>query len=54
MQCLNHEVPNKILLQIFYRALDQLNKMVVDNVVGGSLVRLSYSVASTLLDQVTK
>lgn len=33
--------------------MDQLNKTVVDNTVDGSLVRLTYSVASILLEQIT-
>lgn len=54
MQCPNHEVSEKMLLQIFYQALDQLYKIVVDNAVGGSLVKLSYNVATNLLEEVTK
>lgn len=54
MKCPNYEVSEKMLFQNFYRALDQLNKVVVDNMVGGSLVKLSYNVAVTLLDQITK
>lgn len=40
MQWLNHEVAENFILQIFYRELDQLNKTMVDNVVGGSFVWL--------------
>lgn len=54
MQYSNHEVPKNILLQIFYRALDQLNKSIVDNAFGGSLVKLSYGVASNLVNKVIK
>lgn len=50
----NHEVLDNILLQIFYRALNQLKKIVVDNAVGGSIIKQTVGVASRLLDQVTK
>lgn len=54
MQCPYHKVLIKMLLKIFYRELDQLSKMVVDNVSGGTLVKLSYGVTTTLLHQVLK
>lgn len=54
LQCPNHKVPKKMLFQILYWALDHLNKTAVDNAADGSLVKLSYSVASTLLEEVTK
>lgn len=43
-----------MLLQIFYRAFDQLNNMIADNVTGGSIVNESYVVSLVLLDQMTK
>lgn len=46
--------PEKMVLQIFYRALDQLNKTAVDNAVGGSLVKLSYNMDTNLLKEITK
>lgn len=54
MQYPNHEVQEKILLQIFYRAVDQLNKTIIDNASRECLVKLSYRVASNFLNQVTK
>ncbi|XP_047264469.1 uncharacterized protein LOC124896741 [Capsicum annuum] len=50
----NHEVSEKMLLQIFYWALDPLNKTMVDNESGGSLMKLTYHEASNLLAEVTK
>lgn len=56
-QCPNHEVPEvpeKMLLEIFYRALDPLNKMVVANAASGSLVKLHHHVAFLLIGEVSK
>lgn len=39
---------------MFYREFNQLNKTVDDNAVGGSIIKQSYGVAATLLDQVIK
>lgn len=58
MKCIiqysNHEVSENMLLQRFYRESYQLNKSIIDNTFGGCLVKLSYGVASNLLNQVTK
>lgn len=43
----NHELPEKMLLQIFDRVLDQLNRTVFDNASEGSLVKLPYKVTSS-------
>lgn len=43
-----------MLLQIFYRSLDYLNKIVADNVADGSIVKQTYSVVAALLNEVTK
>lgn len=42
-----------MLIQIFYWALDQMNKIMVDNTSRGSLVKLPYKVVSNVLNQVT-
>lgn len=48
----NHEIPEKILIKIFYRALYQHNKDKVDNVFGGSFIKSPYVVVSKVLDKV--
>lgn len=53
LKCTNHEVPYNMILQIFCRSLDHLNKTVVDNAAGGSLIRLSYGAPFTFLEQIT-
>lgn len=53
MKCTNHEILEKIPVQIFYRELDELNMMVANNAVGGSIIKKSYSVTTSLLNQVT-
>lgn len=53
LHCPNHQVSENMLVKIFYQALDPLNKNVVDNVAGGSLVKLTQYVDSNLLDEVT-
>lgn len=47
MQYPNYEVSEEILLQMFYRESDKLSRIVVDNAVSGSLVKLSYDVVAT-------
>lgn len=42
-----------MFLQVFYRALDPLNITVVDNIVGGSLVKLHYNATMELLREAT-
>lgn len=48
----NNKVPEKMLLQIFYRTLDKINKAIVDNAFGVSLIKLACVVASSMIDQV--
>lgn len=43
-----------MILQVFYRALDSLNKIMVDNAAGGSLMKLNYRVEMYFLGEVAK
>lgn len=52
MKCTHQEMLEKMLLQIFYRILYQINKFILDSATGGSFVKSSYGVISSVLDQV--
>lgn len=49
-----HGLPDKVLLQVFYRSLDQMNKAAADQLVGGGIMCQPFSIASTLLDRMEK
>lgn len=52
MNCPHHDFLEKILLQIFYRVSDKINKSIVDNAISGLFVKQYYEVASSFFNQV--
>ena len=54
MRCPNHQMTNVHLMEILYRALNSVTKPVVDNVVGGSFMDLTFIEACDMLDRMTK
>lgn len=50
----NHKIPGKALLEIFYRALDPLNQLALNNAEKGPLLNLHFQVAIKFLRKVTK
>lgn len=52
-QCPNNEVVEKMLLQILYRALDSLNKIVVENTTRGFIMTLHYHVMMNFIKRAT-
>lgn len=52
LKCPNHEILEKMLIQIFYRALVILNKSIMDNSTSLSFINMPYGIASKFLDQV--
>ena len=54
LQCPSHGVPDNLLLQYFYRSLDTINKGIADQLVRGGLMKQSFEMASSLLDDLTK
>lgn len=54
VHCPNHEFLNKMLLKIFYWSLDQFNKIVDENIAGGSFINEIFGITMRLLDQMMK
>uniref|UniRef100_M1DUX4 Uncharacterized protein n=1 Tax=Solanum tuberosum TaxID=4113 RepID=M1DUX4_SOLTU len=54
LQCPHHEIPDKMLLECFYRSVGPENRGVVDQLSPGGLIRLPYAIVAQLLDHMTK
>lgn len=52
--CFNHALSNEVLLQNFYRSLDEVNKEIVNNLDGGSFMNLTFALSSIALEQMAK
>lgn len=53
-ECLNHGMVEWVLLEIFYRTLDEVNQGVVNNMEKGSFLNISYPQATVSHDQIAK
>ncbi|KAK4716234.1 hypothetical protein R3W88_014572 [Solanum pinnatisectum] len=54
LQCPNHGLPDKLLLQYFYRSCDAVNTGLAYHLNQGGIVRQPFVVASRLLDEMKK
>jgi len=49
-----HGFPDELLLLYFYQSIDIVNKVLVDHLVRGGIVKQPFVEASRLLDEMTK
>ncbi|KAF3660194.1 hypothetical protein FXO38_12248 [Capsicum annuum] len=53
-QCPNHKMTDEHLMEIFYRALNSLTKLIVDNSAGGAFIKITFTEATDMLERMTK